>query len=160
MGDLNVRTHNLSRPKEPRKRKDLQFALHALALNLRCTLSVQQACCTKCDPLRDEIREVGRGISLADTQTLRRAAMCGCTQDDGYVRGVAPTQNPPSTLSSLFGTRKSTARGFTLSVDLSLAELRHGNRTQNSRVSGPTSSPAGIWSLPRARLGPVRNPVL
>ena len=59
MGDLNVRTHNLSRPKEPRKRKDLQFALHALALNLRCTLSVQQACCTKCDPLRDEIREVG-----------------------------------------------------------------------------------------------------
>jgi hypothetical protein len=29
--------------------------------------------------------------------------MCGFTQDDGYVRGVAPTQNPPSTLSSLFG---------------------------------------------------------
>jgi hypothetical protein len=61
---------------------------------------------------------------------------------------------------SLFGTRKSTARGFTLSVDLSLAELRHGNRTQNSRVAGPTSSPAGIWSSPMARLGPVRNPVL
>ena len=58
------------------------------------------------------------------SQTHRRAAMCGFTQDDGYVRGVAPTQNPPSTLSSLFGTRKSTARGFTLSVDLSLAELR------------------------------------
>ena len=141
-------------------RSGLQLALHAHACSSHCTLSVQQACCTSRDPLRDEIREVGRGISLADTQTLRRAAMCGCTQDDGYVRGVAPTQNPPSTLSSLFGTRKSTARGFTLSVDLSLAELRHGNRTQNSRVSGPTSSPAGIWSLPRARLGPVRNPVL
>ena len=51
-----------------RKRKDLQLALHALACNSRCTLSVQQASCTKRDPLRDEIREVDRGLSLADTQ--------------------------------------------------------------------------------------------
>jgi hypothetical protein len=29
--------------------------------------------------------------------------MCGFTQNDGCVRGVAPTQNPPSTLSSLLG---------------------------------------------------------
>jgi hypothetical protein len=28
------------------------------------------------------------------SQTHRRAAMCGFTQDDGYVRGAAPTQNP------------------------------------------------------------------
>ena len=38
------------------------------------------------DPLRDKIREVGRGLSL---ETHRRAAMGGFTQDDGYVRGVA-----------------------------------------------------------------------
>ena len=87
MGDLNVRTHNLSRPKEPRKRKDLQFALHALALNLRCTLSVQQACCTKCDPLRDSAR-YAKWAGGSRSQTHRRAAMCGFTQDDGYVRGV------------------------------------------------------------------------
>jgi hypothetical protein len=40
-------------------------------MHSRCTLSVQQACCTKRDPLRDEIREVGRGLLLADTQTGR-----------------------------------------------------------------------------------------
>jgi hypothetical protein len=33
--------------------------------------------------IEDEIREVGRGLSLADT------ALCGFTQDDGSVRGVA-----------------------------------------------------------------------
>ena len=33
-----------------------------------------------------EIREVGSGLSLADTQT---AAMGGFTLDDGYLRGVA-----------------------------------------------------------------------
>jgi hypothetical protein len=34
----------------------------------RCTISVQQVCFTKRDLLRDEIREVGRGLSLADTE--------------------------------------------------------------------------------------------
>ena len=56
---------------ETRKRKDLQLALHALACSSRCTFSAQQACCTSRDPLRDEIREVGRRLSLADTQTGR-----------------------------------------------------------------------------------------
>ena len=56
---------------ETRKRKDLQLALHALACSSRCTFSVQQACCTSRDPLRDEIREVGRRLSLADTQAGR-----------------------------------------------------------------------------------------
>ena len=53
---------------QTRKRKDfeacaarsrLQLALHAHGCSSRCTLSVQQACCTSRDPLRDEIREVG-----------------------------------------------------------------------------------------------------
>ena len=44
--------------KGPRKRKDLQLALHALA----CRLAAQ----LRRDPLRDKIREVGRGLSLAD----------------------------------------------------------------------------------------------
>jgi hypothetical protein len=69
--ELNVRAQNLSGPKETRKRKNLQLALHAHACSSRCTLSVQQACCTWRDPLRGEIREVGRGLSLADTQTGR-----------------------------------------------------------------------------------------
>ena len=56
---------------ETRKRRDLQLALHALACSSRCTFSAQQACCTSRDPLRDEIREVGRRLSLADTQTGR-----------------------------------------------------------------------------------------
>jgi hypothetical protein len=48
--------------------------------------------------------------------------------------------------------------------------LSFGNRTQNSRVAGarPNHQPIGgsdpnhqgIWSPPRAGLGPVRNPVL
>jgi hypothetical protein len=48
--------------------------------------------------------------------------------------------------------------------------LSFGNRTQNSRVAGarPNQQPIGgsdpnhqgIWSPPRAGLGPVRNPVL
>jgi len=37
------------------------------------------------NPLRDKIRKVGRGFSLADTQTGRYVRF---TQDDGYVRGV------------------------------------------------------------------------
>ena len=39
------------------------------------------------------------------SQTHRRAAMCGFTQDDGYVRGVAPTHkcsSDPSKTSSIF----------------------------------------------------------
>ena len=52
---------------ETRKRKDLQLALHALACSSHCTLSVQQACCTLRDLLRDEICEVGKGLLLADT---------------------------------------------------------------------------------------------
>jgi hypothetical protein len=61
--------------KQTRKRKDLQLALHAHACSSRCTLSVHQACCTLRDPLRDEIREVRRGISFADTQTGRYVRM-------------------------------------------------------------------------------------
>ena len=53
----------------PRSR--LQLGLHAHACSSHCTLSVQQACCTSRDPLRDEIRKVGRGLSLIDTQTGR-----------------------------------------------------------------------------------------
>ena len=53
----------------PRSR--LQLGLHAHACSSHCTLSVQQACYTSRDPLRDEIRKVGRGLSLIDTQTGR-----------------------------------------------------------------------------------------
>jgi hypothetical protein len=61
--ELNVRTHNLSctqggtEAQEPAvctARSRLQLALHA-----------------RRDPFRDKIREVGRGLSLADTQTGR-----------------------------------------------------------------------------------------
>jgi hypothetical protein len=34
------------------------------------------SCCTSRDPLRDEIREVGRGLSLTDTQTDRYVRLC------------------------------------------------------------------------------------
>ena len=37
----------------------------------RTARSRLQACCTNRDPLRDKIREVGRGLSLADSQTGR-----------------------------------------------------------------------------------------
>ncbi len=50
-------------------RSRLQLRLHAHACSSHYTLNVQQACCTLRDPFRDEISEVGRGLSLADTQT-------------------------------------------------------------------------------------------
>ena len=40
------------------------------------------------DPLRDKIREVGRGLSLADTQTVRYGRLYSSQAFDGYVRGV------------------------------------------------------------------------
>ena len=71
-------------PKGPRKRKDLQLALHALA----CRLAAKSA-------IRSGTRyEKWAGGSRS--QTHRRAALCGFTQDDGYVRGVAPTQDRSS----------------------------------------------------------------
>ena len=66
-------------PKGTRKRKDLQLALHALA----CRLAAQTA-------IRSGTRYV-KWAGGSRSQTHRRAAMCGFTQDDGYVRGVAPT---------------------------------------------------------------------
>jgi hypothetical protein len=79
----------VSRPKETRKRKNLQLALHAHACSSRCTLSVQQAWR---DPLRDEIREVGRGLSLADTQTGRYVRLYSrrrlCARRDADARAL------------------------------------------------------------------------
>ena len=66
-------------PKGPRKRKDLQLALHALA----CRLAAQSA-------IRSGTRYAKWGGG-SRSQTQIRAAMCGFTQDDGYVRGMAPT---------------------------------------------------------------------
>jgi hypothetical protein len=56
---------------ETRKRKNLQFALHAHACSLAARSRLQLALHAQRDPLRDEMREVGRGLSLADTQTGR-----------------------------------------------------------------------------------------
>jgi hypothetical protein len=52
----------------PRKRKNLQLALHA---HTHTHSRLQLALHAQRDPLRDEILEVGRGLSLADTQTGR-----------------------------------------------------------------------------------------
>jgi len=46
-------------------------AARAARFRLQRPLSVLQACCGRRDLLRDKIREVGRGLSLADTQTGR-----------------------------------------------------------------------------------------
>ena len=86
---LDPRSTEAQEPAVCTARSRLQLALHA-----------------RRDPLRDEIREVGRGLSLADffflpfncsyrnkNENDRRAAMCVFTQDDGYVRGVAPTHD-------------------------------------------------------------------
>ena len=59
------------RPAARAARSRLQLRLHAHACSSHYTLNVQQACCTLRDPFRDEISEVGRGLSLADTQTGR-----------------------------------------------------------------------------------------
>jgi hypothetical protein len=69
----------VSWPKETRKRKNLQLALHAHACRLRCTLSA----------IRSGMR-YAKWAGGSRSQTHRRAAMGGFTQDDGYVRGVAP----------------------------------------------------------------------
>jgi hypothetical protein len=65
-----------------RKRKKLQLALHAHACSLRCTLSA----------IRSGTR-YAKWAGGSRSQTHRRAAMGGFTQDDGYVRGVAPTHD-------------------------------------------------------------------
>jgi hypothetical protein len=62
-----------------RKFKNLQLALHAHACSLRCTLST----------IRSGTRYT-KWAGGSRSQTHRRAAMGGFTQDDGYVRGVAP----------------------------------------------------------------------
>jgi hypothetical protein len=70
-------------PREARKRKNLQFALHAHACSLRCTLGA----------IRSGTR-YAKWAGGSRSQTHRRAAMgCGFTQDDSYVRGVAPTHD-------------------------------------------------------------------
>jgi hypothetical protein len=69
-------------PREERKRKNLQFALHAHACSLRCTLGA----------IRSGTR-YAKWAGGSRSQTHRRAAMGGFTQDDGYVRGVAPTHD-------------------------------------------------------------------
>jgi hypothetical protein len=71
--------YKVSLPKEARKRKNLQFALHAHACSLRCTLGA----------IRSRTR-YAKWAGGSRSQTHRRAAMGGFTQDDGYVRGVAP----------------------------------------------------------------------
>jgi hypothetical protein len=69
-------------PRKARKRKNLQFALHAHACSLRCTLGA----------IRSGTR-YAKWVGGSRSQTHRRAAMGGFTQDDGYVRGVAPTHD-------------------------------------------------------------------
>ena len=86
---------------QTRKRKDLQLALHAHACNLRCTLSVQQACFTLRDPLRDEIREVGRGLSQADTQTGRYVRFYSRRRLCARRSSRRTAQDPPSTFQRL-----------------------------------------------------------
>jgi hypothetical protein len=80
--ELNVGRRTCLRPKEARKRKNLQFALHAHACSLRCTLGA----------IRSGTR-YAKWAGGSRSQTHRRAAMGGFTQDDGYVRGVAPTHD-------------------------------------------------------------------
>ena len=48
-------------PKGARKGKDLQLAVHAFACRLAARTNARSA------PLRDKIREVGRGLSLEST---------------------------------------------------------------------------------------------
>ena len=86
---------------ETRKRKDLQLALHALACSSRCTFSAQQACCTSRDPLRDEIREVGRWLSLADTQTGRYVRFYSRRRLCARRSSRRTAQDPPSTFQRL-----------------------------------------------------------
>ena len=71
---------NCLAPKGARKRKDLQLDLHALACRLAAQFKARSA------PGQDT-RSGTRG---SRSQTHRRAAMGGFTQDDGYVQGVAP----------------------------------------------------------------------
>jgi hypothetical protein len=88
----NTHTHTHTHTREcldPRtaeaQKTNLQIALHAHACSSRCTLSV----------IRSGTRyEKWAGGSRS--QTHRRAAMCGFTQHDGYVRGVAPTHERSS----------------------------------------------------------------
>jgi hypothetical protein len=56
--------------------------LHAHACSLRCTLGA----------IRSGTR-YAKWAGGSRSQTHRRAAMGGFTQDDGYVRGVAPTHD-------------------------------------------------------------------
>ena len=94
--ELNVGRRTCLVPKGPRKRKDLQFALHALAFRL----VVQSA-------IRSGTR-YAKWAGGSRSQTHRRTAMCGFTQDDGYVRGVAPTHKC-SSVSGSFQTSRTSA---------------------------------------------------
>jgi hypothetical protein len=51
--------------------------------------------CRASDAIRSGIR-YAKWAGGSRSQTHRRAAMGGFTQDDGYVRGLAPTHDPPS----------------------------------------------------------------
>jgi hypothetical protein len=66
----------VSRPKEAQKRKSLQ---------LGCTLGA----------IRSGTR-YAKWAGGSRSQTHRRAAKGGFTQDDGYVRGLTPTHDAPS----------------------------------------------------------------
>jgi hypothetical protein len=79
---LNLRTAEAQRPAARAARSRLQLALHAQ----RTAGLLHEA--------RSAIRSGTRYAKWTGgsrSQTHRRAAMCGFTQDDGYVRGVAPT---------------------------------------------------------------------
>jgi hypothetical protein len=84
--ELNVRAHNLSwtqgaaEAQEPAGRT-ARSRLHAQ----RCTLSA----------IRSGTR-YAKWAGGSRSQTHRRAAMCGFTEDDGCVRGVAPTHERSS----------------------------------------------------------------
>jgi len=67
-----------------------QGATEAQRPAARTARSRLQACWTKRDPLRDTKWAGGSRL-----QTHRWAALCGFTQDDGDVRGVAPTHDAP-----------------------------------------------------------------
>jgi hypothetical protein len=66
------------------ERRSLQFALHAHACSLRCTLGA----------IRPEVR-YAKWAGGSRSQTHRRAAKGGFTQDDGYVQGMAPDAHDP-----------------------------------------------------------------
>jgi hypothetical protein len=79
LGKLAMRRPTCLAPKESRKRKDLKLALHALAFRLASQSAIRSG------------TRYTKWVGGSRSQTHRWAAMCAFTQDDGYVRGVAPT---------------------------------------------------------------------